>query len=172
MPKKLDNLESDIVSLLEKHQPKMLRWTEIVKGLWETYRFKYQDEKGFGVAVTNKLGLLFAEGLVKHEDSYYGTPSSVVTSPSLPNPQFRDMVTSKFWEERPEVLKLREGGIEFGNGSIFEAWERTERFSELLPLSPSKTQLMESIRKAHDEVYQPGKIVYPRNSLFFTPEES
>jgi signal recognition particle subunit SEC65 len=171
LPEKLDSLEYDIISLLQKHEPKMLRWNEVVKSLWESYKFKYKDERGFGTAITNKLNLLVASGKVKHEKLYYGTPSSILTNgPSKIDQKFRDTLQSKFWVERSEVLKLREGGLDFGNGTIFEAWERTERFAELLPPSPLKDQLRDAVKKVHNDVYEPDKIYYPR-AFVFTQEE-
>lgn len=168
---KLDNLEYDIISLLQKHEPDMLRWVEVVKSLWETYKFKYKDEKGFGTAVTNKLNLLVASGKVKHEGLYYGSPSSTLDkSFSKVNPKFHEKLQNRFWVEREEVLRLREGGLDFGNVTIFEAWERTERFAELLPSSPLKNQLRDIINKVHNDVYEPGNIYYPR-AFVFTEEE-
>lgn len=168
---KLDGLEYDIVSLLQKHEPDMLRWNEVVKSLWETYKFKYKDEKGFGTAVTNKLNLLVASGKVKHEGLYYGSPSSTLDeSSSKINLRFYQELQNRFWIEREEVLRLREGGLDFGNSTIFEAWERTERFAELLPSSPLKNQLSELINKLHNDVYEPSKIYYPR-AFVFTYEE-
>ncbi len=61
MADKLDMLEGDIVSLLRKHEPNMLRWNEIVENLWQTYQYRYKDRKGFGVAVNGKLKLLVAK---------------------------------------------------------------------------------------------------------------
>ena len=77
MTYKLDSLEQDIVSLLQKHEPNMLRWNEIVENLWQEYKHRYKDKKGLGVAVTNKLRLLVAKGKVSHEELFYGTPNSL-----------------------------------------------------------------------------------------------
>jgi hypothetical protein len=82
MPSKPDNLEYDIISLLQKHEPKMLRWSEIVRSLWDTNQFKYKDKKGFGVAVTSKLNLLVAGNKIKKEEIYYGSISSVLETQS------------------------------------------------------------------------------------------
>ena len=77
MTYKLDSLEQDIVSLLQKHEPNMLRWNEIVENLWQAYKHRYKDKKVLGVAVTNKLRLLVAKGKVSHEELFYGTPNSL-----------------------------------------------------------------------------------------------
>jgi hypothetical protein len=106
MPSKLDNLEFDIISLLQRQEPKMLRWSEIVKSLWNTNKFKYKDEKGFGVAVTSKLNLLVAGNKIKKEEIYYGSISSVLEKRSSntkgswnPEPKADFLVTQKRIDE-------------------------------------------------------------------------
>ena len=78
MADKFDMLERDIVSLLQKHEPNMLRWTEIVETLWQTYQIRYKDRKGLGVAVTGKLRFLVAGGKICHKGLFYGTPNSLM----------------------------------------------------------------------------------------------
>jgi hypothetical protein len=75
---KIDKLEYDISSFLESHEPAMLRWIEIVEGLWKTYSFDYKDKKGFGVAVSLKLNSLVGQHKLRHEDIYYGTANSKI----------------------------------------------------------------------------------------------
>ena len=77
MTDKLDSLEQDIVSLLQKHEPNMLRWSEIVENLWQTYQFRYKDRKGFGVAVTSKLKLLVVKSIISQQEHFYGMPNSI-----------------------------------------------------------------------------------------------
>jgi hypothetical protein len=78
MADKFDMLERDIVSLLQKHEPYMLRWNEIVEILWQTYQSRYKDRKGLGVAVTGKLRLLVEGGKICHKELFYGTPNSLM----------------------------------------------------------------------------------------------
>jgi len=77
MADKLDLLEQDIVALLQKHEPNMLRWNEIVENLWQTYQYRYKDQKGLGVAVTGKLKILVAKKKVDHRELFYGVPNSL-----------------------------------------------------------------------------------------------
>ena len=77
MTKKLDNLSKDILSLLKKYEPEVLRYHEICDILFNSsYKGRYKDKKGFGVAVSQKLKLLEAMGLIVHKDIWYGTPNS------------------------------------------------------------------------------------------------
>jgi len=167
MPEKLDNLEFDVLSILKKHEPKMLRWSEIVKALWDDYKFKYKDEKGLGVAVTNKLKLLVAGGKIKQEGFLYGTPSSTSSAGRSSSfiEQSCELVRGKFWEERTEVFKLRESVLSFGKenaGDIFNAWEKTERFVELIPDLEIKKQLQRKLADVNQDLYvpQPGGYWY------------
>ena len=110
MTDKLDNLEYAIVSLLQENQPKMLRWIEVVKCLWSDYKFRYETEKGFGVAVTNKLNLLVGSGKVKHEGIHYGTPSSTIDK-SLSKAEAENII--KIVEEARHALRFfREPKVE------------------------------------------------------------
>jgi len=73
---KPDKLEYDTINFLRSHQPTMLRWVEIVNGLWRNYEAIYKNKKCFGVAITQKLNDLVKLRQVKHEDIYYGTVKS------------------------------------------------------------------------------------------------
>ena len=54
----------------------MVRWTEIVEGLWPSYQFKYKDMRGFGVAFSQKLKPLWKNGVIQKKDRWYGTLNS------------------------------------------------------------------------------------------------
>jgi hypothetical protein len=160
MPEKLDNLEFDILSVLKKHEPKMLRWSEIVGALWSNYKFKYKDEKGFGVAVTNKLKLLVAGGKARQEGIFYGTPLSTASARRSSSfiDQSCELVKGKFWAERTEIFKLRESVLSFGKenaGDIFNSWEKTERFVELIPDLEIKKPLQKSLADINHDLYEP-----------------
>ena len=76
MTEKLDKLSSDILTLLKNHEPERLRHHEICDSLFNSYQYNYKDKHVFGVAVTQKLKLLEAKGLIIHEGIWYGTPNS------------------------------------------------------------------------------------------------
>jgi hypothetical protein len=73
---------------------------------------------------------------------------------------FNQVLQQKFCKERAEVLELRDGGLAFGSLNLFQAWEITERFVELLPDSPKKKMLKDDICKIHDELHENGRILY------------
>jgi hypothetical protein len=76
LPRKLDNFNQDILMFLEKHEPNMLRYNEIVNGLWFSYQKKYLNQKGFRAALSHKLKHLKKEGYIKKEGIFYGTIKS------------------------------------------------------------------------------------------------
>ena len=76
--KKLDSLSKDILSFLEKNEPKMVLWREIKEALYPKYQSHYKNEDSFRVALTNKLTQLRANKIIKKEGDYYGTLKSSI----------------------------------------------------------------------------------------------
>jgi len=108
LTEKLDNLSRDVLSLLEKHEPDRLRHHEICDSLWSSYPYNYKDKKVFGVAVTQKLNLLKAKGLILHEDIWYGTVNSkpIEKKPSSEKPSKLGFL-SNLLEKRAEHKRER-----------------------------------------------------------------
>ena len=71
--------------------------------------------------------------------------------------EFPKSLVSQFWKEREEVQKLR---LE---GKLFSAWDRTQRFCEILPDSPKKESILEMIRKVNLEISKKNEV---RANLF------
>ena len=102
MTKKLNNLSNDIKKLLDKHEPSQLRWNEIEKELYPSYKSYYKSRKVFGIALSYYLTHLEADHLIKHQGMYYGSLNS--KSPEL------EALTDTRNELRmvyDEVLRLR-----------------------------------------------------------------
>ncbi len=138
MTEKLDNLSKDIVTFLEKNEPNMLRWTEITEGLWPSYRFKYKDENGFGVALTRKLKFLKKEGLIKKEGVFYG---------SLKSKSFIEKCST---EEKPsEIEMLREDALKGTLDDVNRGWNRLILYADAHNLNPHPKALYnENMKKA------------------------
>jgi len=105
LTKKLDNLSSDIIEYLEKNEPYMVRWVDIAKSLWASYKFQYKDEKSFGVVLSRKLNALLGEGLIKKEDVWYGTPNS---KPLGQKPSKLNVWEYRKWKQQYEDERLDE----------------------------------------------------------------
>jgi hypothetical protein len=104
--KKLDSLGKDVLSFLEKNEPKMVLWREIKEALYPKYQSHYKDENSFGVALTNKLTQLRAKGLIKKEAEYYGTfKSSIEKEQAKPLEKKKLKESSIFKPEALPVLK-------------------------------------------------------------------
>lgn len=142
MTERLDNLSKDILTFLEKHEPNVLRWTEIVEGLWPFYRFHYKNERGFGVALTQKLKFLKKEGLIKKESGFYGTVKSTFHIEEKPSTEKPSRLN--FWE----YWKWRR---EYGDMQRERELQRLEREVaarlEIMQLNEDDPHLMDKINK-------------------------
>ncbi len=94
---RLDQFSQDIVDFLSKHEPNMLRWIEIIEGLWPKYKFKYKDEKVFGVALSQKLKKLVPDW-IKKENMFYGSLKS--KPPSKEKNKENPPSKLNYWEYR------------------------------------------------------------------------
>ena len=85
---------------------------------------------------------------------------------------FNRILLERFWTDREEVFEDRGEGLVFGPKVLllFDAWEKTQRFAELLPISPKKNDLKQRIKEIHNSVYENGRIFYPPG-LFFSDED-
>jgi hypothetical protein len=134
--KKLDSLGKDILSFLEKNEPKMVLWREIKEALYPKYQSHYKNEDSFTVALTNKLTQLRAKGLIKKEGDYYGTFKS-----SIPEEKEQIKPLEKrrfgFWEwlrHRSEKKRLENERMFGENLPIVESVYNMYRLSWLEPL--------------------------------------
>ena len=101
----------------------------------------------------------------------FGPPSrEILGEKDLVRSEFYSKLIQEFWRERAEALEMRKEGVVLGSTVVFDAWDKTERFAELLPDSKKKVQLMERIKKIHNDVYEHGRIFYPRAFAFSNEE--
>lgn len=101
----------------------------------------------------------------------FGPPSREIQGEKdLVRSEFYSKLIQEFWRERAEALEMRKEGVVLGSTVVFDAWDKTERFAELLPDSKKKVQLMERIKKIHNDVYEHGRIFYPRAFAFSNEE--
>jgi hypothetical protein len=74
LSRKLEGLSRDIYNLLKKNEPNTLRWREIVEELYPKYTYRYDGEKNFGVAVSQKLRQMRDKyKLIAHRGDRWGT---------------------------------------------------------------------------------------------------
>jgi hypothetical protein len=85
---------------------------------------------------------------------------------------FHKVLLERFWIEHDEIFEDRGEGLVFGPKVLllFDAWEKTQRFAELLPNSTKKNDLKNIIKEIHDRIYENGRIFYPPG-LFFSNED-
>lgn len=84
MSRKLNSVEQDILSELQKIEPDMLLWREIRARLWPRHKKRYKDKEVFGVALSNYL-TKHKDRLWKHEGDYWGTLESLPTTRDRPS---------------------------------------------------------------------------------------
>ena len=158
MAKKLDKLSQDIISLLEKHEPNMLRNNEICSSLWPSYEFHYKDKKGFGVRVSQILPRLVDEKRIKRDDIWYGTVKSK-PKVALPNSNLRVLLDKNDVSERvirkqlakyPEIESLiEEYERKFGKIGDFRE-EILERGSDVVEMGYADNLSEEAVQQINE----------------------
>lgn len=107
-------------------------------------------------AVANReiLRVQLTSGTVLYGLAEFGPSKSKVSKgKDLARSGFYRVLEQQFWKEREKVMHLRSLSSML---DIFNAWELTRRFAEVLPKSDQKRQLMESIEEIHEEAMTHG----------------
>jgi hypothetical protein len=116
------------------------------------------DQRNVTVRQARNIIKKESKGITKHVFSdrtvIYGLPEfgpprlEVSKEKNLAKSDFYRMLGQQFWKERDKVMQLRLSG---SNRELFDAWDRTRRFAEILPDSAQKRELVESIKEIHEE---------------------
>jgi hypothetical protein len=120
------------------------------------------------VAQERKVSIRQARNIIKKESKkiikhvfsdrtvIYGLPEfgppkfEVSKEKKLAKSDYYRMLGQQFWKEREKVIDL-------SSENIFDAWDRTRRFAEILPDSAQKRELIERIKEIHEKAGHPAK---------------
>jgi hypothetical protein len=118
------------------------------------------------VAEKRKVSIRQARNIIKKESKkiikhvysdrtvIYGLPEfgpakfEVSKEKNLAKSNFYRTLEQQFWKEHEKVMQLR---LSSSMQRLFDAWDKTRRFAEILPDSDQKRKLVESIKKIHEE---------------------
>jgi len=116
------------------------------------------DQRNVTVRQARNIIKKESKKIIKHVFSdrtvIYGLPEfgpprlEVSKEKNLAKSDFYRMLGQQFWKERDKVMQLR---LSSSMQRLFDAWEMTRRFAEILPDSAQKRELVKNIKEIHEE---------------------
>ena len=133
----------------------MVRWTEIVEGLWPLNKFKYKDMRVFGVAFSQKLKPLWKNGVILKEGLWYGTLNS--------SPPTQDGTRGK--KPKEHVMKITSGLLALDGASKYRVEGR------LYPEVEFRENALMHIKTGYQPIYQLALDTAKYRQACFRPDD-